>query len=34
VETTPTLFINGKMQKGGVSIEELAKLVDPLLPKS
>jgi protein-disulfide isomerase len=34
VESTPTLFINGKMQKGGVSIEELAKLVDPLLPKS
>jgi protein-disulfide isomerase len=34
VESTPTLFVNGKMQKGGVSFEELAKLIDPLLPKS
>ena len=31
VESTPTLFINGKMQKGGVSIEELDKLVQPYL---
>jgi protein-disulfide isomerase len=27
VESTPTLFVNGKMQKGGVSIEELEKLM-------
>jgi protein-disulfide isomerase len=31
VESTPTLFVNGKMQKGGASIEELEKLIDPLL---
>jgi protein-disulfide isomerase len=31
VESTPTLFINGKMQKGGVSIEELEKLMAPYL---
>src|SRR5437588_4427531 len=31
VESTPTLFVNGKMQKGGVSIEELEKLMAPLL---
>jgi protein-disulfide isomerase len=31
VESTPTLFINGKMQKGGVSIEELDKLLAPYL---
>ena len=31
VESTPTLFINGKMQKGGVSIEDLDKLIEPLL---
>ena len=31
VNSTPTLFINGKMQKGGASIEELAKVIDPLL---
>jgi protein-disulfide isomerase len=34
VESTPTLFVNGKMQKGGASIEELEKLIAPLLPKS
>jgi protein-disulfide isomerase len=34
VESTPTLFVNGKMIKGGVAIEELAKTIDPLLPKS
>jgi len=34
VESTPTLFVNGKMIKGGVAIEELAKAIDPLLPKS
>jgi protein-disulfide isomerase len=31
VESTPTLFVNGKMQKGGVSFEELDKLILPLL---
>jgi len=34
VESTPTIFINGKMHKGEASIEELAKVIDPLLPKS
>jgi protein-disulfide isomerase len=34
VESTPTLFVNGKMIKGGVPIEELEKAIDPLLPKS
>jgi protein-disulfide isomerase len=34
VESTPTLFVNGKLQKGGASIDDLAKLIDPLLPKS
>jgi protein-disulfide isomerase len=31
VNSTPTLFINGKMQKGGISIDDLAKVIDPLL---
>ena len=31
VESTPTLFINGKMQKGGVSSDELEKLLAPYL---
>ena len=31
VTSTPTLFINGKMQKGGVSIDDLAKIIDPLI---
>jgi protein-disulfide isomerase len=31
VESTPTLFINGKLLKGGVSIEELDKAIQPLL---
>ena len=31
VNSTPTLFVNGKMQRGGASIEDLAKLIDPLL---
>jgi protein-disulfide isomerase len=31
VESTPTLFVNGKMQKGGASIEELDKLIAPNL---
>jgi protein-disulfide isomerase len=31
VNSTPTLFVNGQMQKGGVSIEDLAKVIDPML---
>jgi protein-disulfide isomerase len=31
VESTPTLFINGKMQRGGVSMEQLEKLIEPYL---
>jgi protein-disulfide isomerase len=31
VESTPTLFINGKPQRGGISIEELEKLMQPYL---
>ncbi len=34
VESTPTLFLNGKMIKGGVEIGELDKAIEPLLPKS
>ena len=34
VESTPTLFVNGKMIKGGVGIEELDKTIEPMLPKS
>ena len=34
VNSTPTLFINGKKQIGGMSIDDLAKVIDPLLPKS
>ena len=34
VSSTPTLFINGKKQVGGVSIEDLAKVIDPLVTKS
>jgi protein-disulfide isomerase len=31
VESTPTIFINGKAVKGGGSLEELKKIIDPLL---
>jgi protein-disulfide isomerase len=34
VNSTPTLFVNGKKVVGGVGIEDLAKLIDPLLSKS
>ena len=34
VESTPTLFVNGKVQKGGATIEQLDKLIETLLPKS
>jgi len=30
VESTPTLFVNGKLQKGGATIEELDELIQPL----
>ncbi len=31
VESTPTLFVNGKVQKGGATIEELDKLIAPFI---
>jgi protein-disulfide isomerase len=31
VESTPTLFVNGKMVKGGTSIEEIEKVMAPFL---
>jgi protein-disulfide isomerase len=31
VDSTPTFFINGKIYKGALSIEDLAKAIDPLL---
>jgi protein-disulfide isomerase len=31
VSSTPTLFVNGKPMRGSVSIEELAKMIDPLI---
>jgi protein-disulfide isomerase len=34
VQSTPTVFVNGKLQRGSMSIEELAKVIDPLLAKS
>jgi len=34
VESTPTLFINGNKVAGAISIEEMAKQIDALLPKS
>ena len=34
VKSTPTLFVNGKVQKGGATIEQLDKIIEPLLPKS
>ena len=34
VNSTPTIFINGKKQVGGQSIEDLAKVIDPILSKS
>jgi len=34
VNSTPTIFVNGKKQVGASTIEELAKVIDPLLPKS
>lgn len=32
VNSTPTFFINGKMQPGAMSVEELDKILAPLLP--
>jgi protein-disulfide isomerase len=34
VNSTPTVFVNGKMQKGAGTIDELAKVIDSMLPKS
>jgi protein-disulfide isomerase len=31
VESTPTLFVNGKLQRGGVSIDDLEKVMQPYL---
>jgi len=31
VESTPTFFINGKVYRGALSIDELAKAIDPLV---
>jgi protein-disulfide isomerase len=31
VNSTPTFFINGKIQRGAIPIDELAKLIDPYL---
>jgi protein-disulfide isomerase len=31
VESTPTLFVNGKMQRGEASIQTLEKVIEPLL---
>ena len=31
VDSTPTFFINGKIFKGALSIEDMAKAIDPLL---
>ena len=34
VNSTPTIFINGRKQAGAATIEDLAKVIDPLLQKS
>lgn len=34
VNSTPTFFINGKIYRGALSIEDLEKAIDPLLPKT
>jgi protein-disulfide isomerase len=34
VNSTPTLFINGKKHVGGVSIEDMVKAIDSFLPKT
>jgi protein-disulfide isomerase len=31
VDSTPTFFINGQVQKGAVSFEEMEKLIAPFL---
>jgi len=31
VTSTPTLFVNGRILKGGMTIDDLAKVIDPLL---
>jgi protein-disulfide isomerase len=32
VESTPTFFINGKIHRGAMTVEEMEKLIQPLLP--
>jgi len=34
VNSTPTLFVNGKKHVGGISIDDLAKVIDPIVTKS
>ncbi len=34
VNSTPTIFVNGQMLKGAATIEELAKVIDPLIKPS
>jgi protein-disulfide isomerase len=34
VNSTPTLFVNGKKVVGGISIEDMSKTIDALLPKT
>jgi len=31
VDSTPTFFINGQMQKGALSIERFSEIIDPLV---
>jgi len=31
VDSTPTFFVNGKMQKGALSLEQFSEIIDPLL---
>jgi protein-disulfide isomerase len=33
VQSTPTFFINGTSYPGAMSIDEIAKIIDPLLAK-
>jgi protein-disulfide isomerase len=34
VNSTPTIFVNGRKLGGGATIDDLAKVIDPLLPKT
>jgi len=33
VDSTPTFFINGKRMVGALTIDEMAKTIDPMLSK-